>query len=981
MPRGGRWSLRSRTALIAAAIALGWTGQAAALDPAARLDQVARQSWPRVAHTAAVRTLLPSRTGHLWIGTEEALVRFDGQSMTVFDRTRLPGLVTGNIERLFEASDGSLWIASRAAGLSRLRGAEVASVGPAQGLPSPLVRSFVEMPDGAIWAATFEGVVRFAPGSLRPEPRSDGLPDTRVDSLARDAAGVLWAGTRGGLFRWDPQRARWQGELGPRREPVRVHALLADGDGLLVGSFGAGVWERRGSRWRAYTTADGLPSDRVSALLRDGRGNLWAATREGGLAVQVGERFRRFSLGLGWCDQNIEALAEDAEGGLWIATEFCGLHRLHDRAVRALTRADGLPMDAVLGLAGAADGTVWVGTRGGGLARIAAGQTLAQPLRCPPGVPCDSCWDIAPAAGGTFWAVCGSNDLLHYDGRTVARAPLPPGLDFAQLVTVAADGAVWLARNSTVVRWLDDQWKRIQEQEGLRGKRVLYQGPTGTMWIAAYDGVAAWRDHRTQIVRFGGNVMAEATSLHEDADGGLWIGTKGLGLYHVRGGHTSVIGVAAGLPSGWIVQILEDDRGRLWMSTAKGIFSVARHDLEEVAAGRRARVTTNLYDGADGVLMRADAFGHPAGWKDPRGSLWFASAGGIAVLDPPPPSPAPRVMLEEIQVGGRRLSLEDGPAPLVGRGPGDLLARFAALSFAEPESISFRYRLEGKDGDWIEAGSARTIAHPQLAPGPYRLLIQARAREGLWPAAGAGETAAFAFVLRPPFYRSPGFLLGALLGLSLLLALAHRLRLAQQRAGLQAVMAERARIARDIHDTLAQAFVATSVQLECLDQALEDGDREIMHRHLGNARRMVKESLDEARRSVWVLRPQVLERGLPDALRALAGGASGETEVALEVTGTPRPLPPLVETNLLRLAQEAVSNAYRHARARRIDVCLAYDSGRVHLSVSDDGTGLSGAPVERGLAGMKERASEIGGTLSIESRAGGGTQIRAEVPR
>jgi signal transduction histidine kinase len=154
-----------------------------------------------------------------------------------------------------------------------------------------------------------------------------------------------------------------------------------------------------------------------------------------------------------------------------------------------------------------------------------------------------------------------------------------------------------------------------------------------------------------------------------------------------------------------------------------------------------------------------------------------------------------------------------------------------------------------------------------------------------------------------------------------------------------------------------------------------------MRRHLENARHMVKESLDEARRSVWVLRPQALERGLPAALEALVGGASGETLVELEVTGPQRPLPPLVETNLLRLAQEAVSNAYRHARAQRISVRLSYQPGSVRLSVLDDGTGLDDArPVERGLAGMKERAAEVGGALVVESRTGGGTEVRAEVP-
>jgi signal transduction histidine kinase/ligand-binding sensor domain-containing protein len=976
-------SKRTSALLAATVVALAAAGEAAALEPAAHLDGYSRRAWPRVARTSAVRVLLLSRDGHLWIGTEEGLVRFDGQSMVAFDSRRLPGLAEGNVERVFEASDGSVWVASRAAGLSRIRGSEVVSVGTAQGLPSQLVRAFAETADGSVWTATFDGVVRFARGSLHPEPLNAGLADRRVDSIAVDREGVIWAGTRSGLHRWEPALRRWRPEPGPRTTPVRIHGLLPEPDGtLLVGTFGDGVWERRGSRWRSFGTGDGLPSSQVSALLRDRGGRLWAATRDGGLSFRTGDRFQRLPLGLGTCDQNIEALAEDAEGGLWIATEFCGLHRLQNRAIQTITRRDGLPMDPILGLAGASDGTVWIGTRGGGMARIAPGQKTAQALACPPDVSCGGCWDIAPAAPGTFWAICGNNQLVRFDGQTLSRPPVPGGLDAVELVTVAADGAVWLARGNSVVRWRGAEVTQITAQEKLRGKRVLYEGRNGAMWIAAYDGIAVWRGGNTRIVRFAGDAQAEASTLYEDRDGGLWIGTKGLGIYHLRGDRAVVIGVAQGLPTSWIVQILEDDRGRLWLSTGKGIASVARGELEEVAAGRRTRVAPSLYDGADGVLMRQEAFGHPAGWKAPDGRLWFATAGGVAVLDPPAPTRAPRVVLEEIQVGGRRLPIAAGP--VVARGPGDLLARFGALSFAEPETISFRYRLEGKDRDWIEAGSARSLTYPQLPAGNYRLNIQARAREGVWGATDGGAVAQLAFVLRPPFYRTPWFVLSAALGLALLLVLTHRVRLAQQRAGLQAVMAERARIARDIHDTLAQAFVATSVQLECLDQALENGNRDTMQRHLGTARRMVKESLDEARRSVWVLRPQALERGLPDALRTLVGGASGDTQVALEVTGAQRPLPPLVETNLLRLAQEAVANAYRHAQARRIDVRLCYQADSVRLSITDDGTGLASdgeAPVERGLAGMKERASEIGGTLFIESRAGGGTQIRAEVPR
>ena len=280
--------------LAALALGLGLSAEARALDPRAtttNLDQVARRAWPRVQQTSAVRALLPSRTGYLWIGTADGLVRFDGQSMVGFDGQRLAGIVTGNIERLFEASDGTLWVASRDEGLSRIQGNEVASVGRAAGLPSALVRGFAESADGTVWTATFAGVVGFARGSLRPEPRSEGLADPRVDSILVDGSGALWAGTRGGLHRWDGEARRWRTDLGPRSAPVRVHALLAGPDGtLLVGTVGAGLWERRGSQWRSNKEIGeslGIAESTVKGHINHVFGKLGVTDRTKALVVAV----------------------------------------------------------------------------------------------------------------------------------------------------------------------------------------------------------------------------------------------------------------------------------------------------------------------------------------------------------------------------------------------------------------------------------------------------------------------------------------------------------------------------------------------------------------------------------------------------------------------------------------------------------------------------------------------------------------------
>lgn len=257
--------------------------------------------------------------------------------------------------------------------------------------------------------------------------------------------------------------------------------------------------------------------------------------------------------------------------------------------------------------------------------------------------------------------------------------------------------------------------------------------------------------------------------------------------------------------------------------------------------------------------------------------------------------------------------------------------------------------------------------------------MAARGRDGTW-----GPVAASALLtVRHPFHRTPAFVLACAAVLALLTLAVHRLRLGRVRAALQAGMAERTRIAREIHDTLAQAFVAMSVQLECIDQAVADDHPEVLRRHLDTARQVVKESLEEARRSIWVLRPQALERGLVPAIETLVQRLSGDTVVALDVTGPPRALPPAAEANLLRMAQEAVANAYRHAHAARIEVRLSYAPRAVTLSVRDDGGGVdpdAASGLAQGMIGLRERTAELGGRFTIDSAPGRGTTVRVEIP-
>jgi signal transduction histidine kinase/ligand-binding sensor domain-containing protein len=968
---------------------------AAALEPGRRVDQYAHAAWPSVAHASAVYSVLPARDGHLWIGTSEGLVRFDGHRLSTFDVHRVPGIVDQNVQSLLEASDGTLWVGSLGRGLSRLNGGKVTSWrgrGNAR-----FLHEMHQSPDGTVWVSSRAGVFRFLPGQSEPRITNAGLPHLCAHLFARDASDpkTLWLATHGGLARWGGEG--WIAESAGLPAGAAIDALVSEADGTLwAGTRRDGLWRRQGGRWQRFGVEEGLGSRQVTAMLRDRAGHLWVATRNGSLAWLEGDRFRPLDLPPRVCGDRIETLTEDAEGGLWIGTERCGLHRLSDRPFRTLTTEDGLPTDRLLGLTIDTQGGIVIGSHGGPVMRLpsASPEARPEPLPCAGGVPCNECWDFSPsaAAAGAFWAVCQSNAVLRWDGGSLSRfQPLPGTLTQASFAIEASDGALWLALDREVVRSHGGVATPIREQQRLLGPRILFQGRGGTVFIGAADGVVSWHDGQTRLTRLPPDERpAEVANFHQDAGGTIWMATKGEGIRRLSPGgeRIATIGVAQGLPTGWIVQLLEDDSGRLWASSSKGIFWVSRRELEEVADGRRERVLANVYDASDGVLMRAEPFGHPAGVKDSKGQLWFATIGGLVVVDPRRRTRAPRVTVEQLRVGGHRIELRPGQTPVVTGAPADLDLSFAALSFEPPDTLSYRYRLRQSDSQWVEIGNSRAIHHAHLPAGDYQLAIQARARDGDW---GTSSTA-LAFVLRPPFHRSSAFLLVLALGAGLLLVVAHRGRLARTRAGLQAVMAERTRIAREIHDTLAQAFVATSVQLECLEEALEGNgmvasqDTKI-RRHLDTAKRVVDESLEEARRAVWVMRPQAIESGLVPALETLVKRVSGGTAVELEVSGAPRDLPPLVASNLLRIAHEAVANAHRHAEAHRIDLRLEFADRSVTLSVVDDGKGIgtgarpagAGNGATHGIIGMKERAAQMGGRLSVEGRAAQGTTVRVEV--
>jgi signal transduction histidine kinase/ligand-binding sensor domain-containing protein len=938
----------------------------------------------------AVQAIVQTRDGYLWLGTPGGLVRFDGVRFRVFNQGELKH---NNVHALVEDGDGSLWIGTYGGGLHRYDGSRFEPLGAAEGIASALIRSLHRDRHGRLWVGTHDGGVSFRDGArFRTLRVGDGLSNDTVRVVYEDRRGRVWIGTNaGGLNLWDGGRlSAYAVKQGPLSRYGSADALSNDNvlalwedakDTLWIGTDGGGLWRLREGRIEAQAAREVLGIDGVRQLLEDRSGRLWIGTDGGGLDLFRDGRFEAFSSRDGLPSDIVLALLEDRERNLWVGTRD-GLLRLKHRKFRVYGVRDGLANDFVTAVHESRDGRLWVGSRAG---------------------------------------------LDRFDTDSGRAAGANPGpRDTVLSILEDETGALWIGTRSGLLRSENGRTTEYRTAEGLPSEYVaaLAPGRGGVVWAGTRRGLVQIRDGRVRSAPRGPNAPFDVTAVHEQADGTVWVGTESHGLFRLQAGewrswgtgdglaHPTVTSlsddgeslwittpsglgrlrdgrlrrytVAEGLPSNQLLAAVDDGRGHLWLSATGGVARVEKRSFDDVDLRRADRLSATSYGKTDGLRSsECNGAGQPAAWRGRDGRLWFATVKGLAVIDPAriPSNPEPPpVLIEEVRADDVLLP----PAHANGLSPGRrrLEFHYTALSFFSPEKVRFRYKLEGFDRDWIEAGARRVAYYTNLPAGAYRFRVTASNEDGVWSTEGAS----YDFSLRAHFYRTPLFWAGCLAGAGLLGFGFYRLRMREITAQFAAVLAERNRIAREIHDTLAQSFVGIGVQLETVAK-LQPISPEVARAHLDRARILVRSSLAEARRSVWALRSQALETAdLGGALAEVAEQLSGETEVAVQVSGRRRRLPVEVETNLLRIGQEALANAVRHAHAQQVRVELCYGDGRVRLSVRDDGRGFDveqagqAAGGHFGLAGIRERVHNLGGELSLLSRSGQGAEVVVEVP-
>lgn len=982
---------RGRQLLVASAILCLTPAARAQAQSVSRVTGMHHTSWlaGRELPAAGIAEVRRTPDGYLWLGSTVGLIRFDGVRFVVFDSVSAPALasdVPGSMAPLLVDRDGRLWISRPDGGLAWYRDGRftVALDGRAG---QPPISVMVQDGAGAIWARSGFRLLAWRDGQLVPPVLPPAAPDTGIINVLPDTGTGIWLGTRdNGL--WHVTGGAARGFL-PRVTP---NALVQDGTGALW----IGVGELQALERDVFRTV--LAGSRCSCEATAAPdGGVWVSRSGDGLYRIRGARIERFDVADGLTSSSVRGMLADWEGNIWVVTER-GLDRLRPAAFTTIGPREGLPFESPLHVQFEPDGSPWVVD----LATLLPWELQGGIVRGMPGTITATVHPregqvIVGAPDGGLWRFALHSDRVWLDhGRTVSMVdPVTVPWGGPRRGLLARDGTLWL-------HWSPSAFGRVRhfrfEPIPLRGDQpvrvaAIAEDARGHLWAAADSG---------RLFRVEGDSVATEFAIGTDllrlvGQGGdtLWAASA-TSLVRLIGGAATVVrvpdlrGAFASLST-----VLLHGGTHLWFGSETGIARLSYDALHAAADGRADPPAPQWFTELDGLrvarLARANI---QAGVVAPDGRLWFSTPAGLGVVDPArlPANPVPPVpVVEEVVVDGRVLDAVDGvrvPA-LSDR----LTIHFTAASLRMPERVRLEYQLEGVDHEWVVATAARTAEYSRLRPGRYTFQVRAWNEDGL----ASVSAATLGIQVVPAWHqrwsvRGLAVLLAAgSIALLAILAARSRHRAAQDliRERYEAVLVERTRMARELHDTLLQGFTGITLQMHAIHQRLPHAPQEVAE-SLSRLMRVADASLREARDMVWDMRtPELDSQDLPSALEGLAQRACANTSIALTVRteGERRRLPLELETTALRVVRECVANIIRHANASAVRITIAYGARALTVRVADNGAGFDptapGLGPEHGhwgLTGLRERARRVNGHLDIASGTGTGTSVTLTLP-
>ncbi|MEJ2633882.1 MAG: two-component regulator propeller domain-containing protein [Calditrichia bacterium] len=728
-----------------------------ALDPSMEIPDYVVRSWHMPQNT--VNTILQTKDGYIWMGTPSGLLRFDGIRFRLFSHVNTPALGNDRIQALHEDLYGRLWVGTDGGGLTCRQNAEWKTYTTKDGLSNDHIRAITSDRQGYVWIGTDYGLNRFGPEGFVSFTNRDGLSDNIITSLAIDSTGTVWAGTlRGGLASIREEVIQVFDYDDGLTDPAVITVASDHFGNIWIGTLN-GLYTLQSDQKR-ITRIPGTDYTPISCILEDSRKTMWIGTMADGLKRMANGRMSGPLRKSGYPAENIRCLLADNGGNLWLGTEAAGLMQLKNPLVRNITRQNGLPEAPVSAVLEDSPGHFWVGTRNSGLCLI-KNDRVQQVINTGTGLTSNRITALYSDVPGDLWIGTRDGGLNHLKGKHISSFTMKQGLasDYITCLLKDGQGIWWIGTDNGLNRMAPPQQKvnpRIMLAQN--HIRCLRETPDGSIFAGTRAGAYQLKEGIFRpLLSPQENSSIDALSIYAESDSTLLIGTNGGGLILFRRGKTIRLTTSEGLPDNHIFSIAADGKDNLWMSSDQGVFKLPWKSLLSLIDTSGVFLLPVCFDESDGMVSgNCSSDGQPAVWKSVDGLLYYPTARGVSVFNPPK-IPAdrtvPRINIESMQADGNAINTAgtiELPYPC-----SRLIFHFTALDFSNPQKIRFRYKLEGKDTQWINhpPNQERTAEYLHLSPGKYRFVVLAASNGGTWNE----SRSEISFAVQRPFYRTALF--------------------------------------------------------------------------------------------------------------------------------------------------------------------------------------------------------------------------------
>jgi len=1009
-----------------------WNQPALALDPQKAISQYIFNSWTSEDGLPqnTVMAIAQTADGYLWLGTEEGLARFDGVSFTIFDPSNTPEIKNNFILALYVDKEDNLWIGTND-GISRFKDGRFTSFTTHDGLSNNIVRGFCEDKNGTLWIATDGGGLNaFKDGKFTSYTTKDGLSGNKVMTVYGDREGNLWIGTYegGGLSKFKDGRFT----TFTKKDGLSDHTVWTIHEdrefNLWIGTE-RGLNKFSDGKFTRFHPTDGLSSEIVKSVYEDLDGNLWIATFGGGLNRFRDGTFTSFTMKDGLSNNIVRTIYEDQEGSLWIGTDGGGLTQVRDGKFTSFTTKEDLSNDLITTIYEDKHGSLWIGTFGGGLNRLNNGKIAT--FNKKDGLSSDFVYSIGEDSEGNLWVGTYGGGLNRFRDGKFPSFTTKQGLSNNYVLSINEDeqGTLWIGTShGELNRFRDGKFTSFVVDEGLSNVWAIHEDRQSRLWIGTTYGLKIFSNGQfTPVTPGNGSVSDVVRAIYQDKDGTLWI-AGGRGLSRFKDGKLTFFDLKTGLLNIGMFAILDDDSNNLWITSHKGIFRVSKNQLNDFADGKTDSITPQVYSTADGLRSNECNPGSPAGFRTRDGRLWFATIKGVSAIDPNniKLNPLrPPVAIERVSINGKSFSPRETAE--VAPGAGDLEFEFTALSFVAPQKVRFKYKLDGFDLEWIDAGIARTARYTNIAPGEYRFRVMACNNDGLWNETGAS----FGFYLRPRFYQMYWFYTSIAASFVLLGLMLHRIRvrtlehrktelerlvgvrtkdLLQTTRHLEAANRRRADFVSGVSHSLKTPLTLIRLYGETLlygDEFSVEGRRgfyQIIIRESERLTHLVHNVLDFSQIDRDVKQYSFQEGDLASIVRETVevyaqhlrrAGFTVEVDLAADL-----PSVRFDSASLAEVILNLLDNAAKYCNGRKhISVRLRLETLNAVLEIEDQGIGIPDSEQERifeqfyrgpnaankggyglGLFLVKKIIGAHGGTIEVKSQASQGSTFRMVFP-